>query len=82
MWSKRNHGQKVEEDLTSRFDRFSRADLIDLLEASMMRSGELFRGLSHSELDQMWVLTQLEQNTEQAQAAIRALQRKLSLQTF
>ena len=66
----------------SRFDRFSRADLIDLLEASMMRNGELFRGLSHSELDQEWILSQLEMQTEQSLAAIRVLQRKLALQTF
>ena len=66
----------------SRFDRFSRADLIDLLEASMMRSGELFRGLSHSEMDQEWILAQLEVQSQQSLEAINALQRKLALQTF
>ena len=66
----------------SRFDRFARADLIDLLEATMMRNGELFRGLSHSDLDQTWVLSQMETQTEMALGAIRALQRKVDLQTF
>ncbi len=66
----------------SRFDRFGKADLIDLLEASMMRNGELFRGLSHSELDPTWVLSQMETQTQMALGAIRALQRKVDLQTF
>jgi hypothetical protein len=66
----------------SKFDRFARADLIDMLEAAMMRNGEMFRGLSHSELDQEWVLSQLEVLTEQQLGAIRALQRKLNLQTI
>jgi len=74
--------QKTSTTTSSRFDRFGRADLIDLLEASMMRSGELFRGLSHSELDQEWILSQLEIQSEQALAAIRALQRKVELQTL
>jgi hypothetical protein len=84
MKVKRVRGRRiVEEEIPpSRFDRFSRADLIDLLEATMMRSGELFRGLSHSELDQVWVLAQLEEQATQSLAAIRALQRKLDLQTF
>lgn len=73
---------KTEMTPSSRYDRFSRADLIDLLESSMMRTGELFRGLSHSELDQGWVLNQLEVQAEQSLAAIRALQRKLDLQTL
>lgn len=67
---------------SSRFDRFARADLIDLLEATMMRNGELFRGLSHSEMDQTWVLSQLELNVQQQLGAIQALQRKVELQTF
>ena len=66
----------------SRFDRFGRADLIDLLEASMMRNGELFRGLSHSDLDQEWVLTQMETQTQMMLGAIGALRRKVDLQTF
>ena len=67
---------------SSRFDRFSRADLIDLVEATMMRNGEMFRGLSHSELDQAWVLDRLEAETMQQLEAIRALRRKVDLQTF
>ena len=73
---------KTEMTPSSRYDRFSRGDLIDLLEASMMRTGELFRGLSHSEIDQAWILSQLETQSEQSLAAIRALQRKLELQTL
>jgi hypothetical protein len=74
--------KKTPELTPSRFDRLSRADLIDLLEASMMRNGELFRGLSHSELDQEWVLTQLQTHTVQQLEAIRALRRKVALQTL
>jgi hypothetical protein len=66
----------------SRFDRFGKSDLIDMLEASMMRNGELFRGLSHSELDPAWVLAQMETQTQMALGAIQALQRKVDLQTF
>jgi hypothetical protein len=66
----------------SRFDRFGKADLIDLLESSMMRNSELFRGLSHSELDPRWVLSQMETQTEMTLGAIRSLQRKVELQTF
>lgn len=66
----------------SRFDRFGRSDLVDMLESTMLRNAELFRGLSHSEIDQAWILAQLETQTEMALGAIRALQRKVELQTF
>jgi hypothetical protein len=66
----------------SRFDRFGRADLINLLESTMLRNAELFRGLSHSEIDQEWILSQLEVHAETQLGAIRALQRKVDLQTF
>ena len=77
--------RKKHRDLStpSRYERLSRPELIDLLEATMMRSSELFRGLNHSELDQAWVLSRLETHAEQALGAIRALQRKMvDLQTF
>ena len=48
----------------------------------MLRNAELFRGLSHSDLDQRWVLAELETQTATALGAIRALQRKVDLQTF
>lgn len=66
----------------SRFDRFGKADLIDMLEATMLRNAELFRGLSHSELSPTWVLSQMETQTQMAMGAIQALQRKVDLQTF
>ena len=66
----------------SRLDSFGKADLIDLLESTMLRNAELFRGLSHSELSPVWVLDQMSVQTETALAAIRALQRKVELQTF
>jgi hypothetical protein len=72
--------QKIPEP--SRFDRFGRADLVDMLEATMLRNAELFRGLSHSELPQAWVLAELETQTQMALGAIQALQRKVELQTF
>ena len=79
MWKRKT---AKEAPTRSKFSRFGRSDLIDLLEATMMRNGELFRGLSHSELDQEWVLAQLETQTQQQLEAIRALQAKVELQTF
>ena len=63
----------------SRFDKLSQADLTACVEAEMTRTGELFRGLSHSELDQMWVLSEMETHTETALAAIRAMKRKVAV---
>lgn len=63
----------------SRLDRFDQSDLRDLIESQMMRAGELMRGLSHSELDQRWVLAQLDEVVGTEHEAIRALRRKVEL---
>jgi hypothetical protein len=63
----------------SKLDLLSQDDLIALLEAQMMRNGELFRGLFHKELDQEWVLEQMATHAETAVLAIHALQRKVAV---
>lgn len=53
-----------------------------MLESTLMRNTELFRGLSHGELDQRWILSEMATQTEMALGAIRGLQRKVEVQTF
>lgn len=61
----------------SKFDRWQDQDLINCIEAQMRRTGELFRGLSHQELDQTWVLSEMELHVDTALQAIRAMQRRV-----
>jgi hypothetical protein len=62
----------------NRFDRWRTEDLINLIEAEMTRSGELFRGLSHSEIDQEWLLHEMRTHVQGALEAIQALERKVA----
>jgi hypothetical protein len=62
----------------SRFDRWTDNDLINCIEAEMARTGELFRGLSQPELDNEWVLQEMEIHTDTALQAIRALRRRVA----
>ena len=63
----------------SKLDKLSQDDLIALIEAQMMRNGELFRGLFHRELEQDWVLNEMLLHAETQVAAIQALQRKVAI---
>ena len=46
----------------------------------MRRTGELFRGLSHgSELDQGWVLEELDVHMQTALLAVQTLRRRVAL---
>ena len=44
-----------------------------------MRTAELFRGLTHREIDQSWILAQMETQIEQAQHATQALAKRQHL---
>jgi hypothetical protein len=46
----------------------------------MRRSGELFRGLSHTELDPAWTLEQLELNITTALQAVQTMRRRVAIQ--
>ena len=60
----------------SKLDRLSERELIDALEANLSRSSDLFRGLSHSEIDRGWTLALLADHLETAEEVVKALQRK------
>ena len=52
-------------------------DLEVLLETSLSRTAELFRGLSHREIETPWVLQQMETEILQALATVQVLQRRV-----
>lgn len=62
----------------TKFDRLSETALIDCLEAEMRRTGELFRGFSHSELDKQWVAAEMVTHLQTALLATQALQRRVA----
>jgi hypothetical protein len=64
----------------TRFDKWSDSDLINCIEAQMRRSGELFRGLSHTELDPAWTPEQLELNITTALQAVQTMRRRVAIQ--
>jgi hypothetical protein len=77
MWSRT---KKTTESLPppSRFDRWSEGDLINAIEACGQRSGELFRGFNHGELDQAWILAEMGKQLETALACVQTLQRRVA----
>ena len=78
MWDKKR--KKVTEiPPPSRFDRWSEGDLINVIEACGQRSGELFRGFNHGELDQEWILAEMSKQLETARRAVQTLQRRVAL---
>jgi hypothetical protein len=62
----------------SKFDRLTESDLINCIEAEIGRSAELFRGLSHSEIDNAWVLSGMSGHLQSALLAVQALQRRVA----
>ena len=76
MWG-RAKKQSISTERT-KFDRLSEQALIDCLEAEMCRTGELFRGFNHSELDQGWVVAEMLTHLETAKLATEALQRRVA----
>lgn len=77
MWSKT---KKTTASLPppSKFDRWSEGDLIACIESCGQRAGELFRGFSHGELDQAWILSEMDKQLETALMAVHTLQRRVA----
>lgn len=63
----------------SRLDRLPEEDLIRVLETALLRSSELFRGLSHREIDKAWILSEMHLQVTSAEQAIQALQRRIDV---
>jgi hypothetical protein len=78
MWS-RTKNPKTPLPPRTKFDRFSEGDLINCIEASGQRCGELFRGFSHGEMDQEWILSEMETHLSTALMAVQTLQRRLAI---
>lgn len=65
--------------LRTKFDRMAEGDLETALEATLIRTAELFRGFQHREVDRRWMMKQMCTEIDQAQQIIQALQRKVEL---
>lgn len=76
MWAKK---KATEIPSPTRFDRWSEGDLINAIEACGQRSGELFRGFSHSELDQAWILEEMEKQLDTALQCVQTLRRRVAV---
>lgn len=75
MWGRKT---KTELPAPTRFDRWSDGDLINVIEACGQRSGELFRGFNHGELDQEWILAEMGKQLQTALLAVQTLQRRVA----
>jgi len=73
----RRTSQPVMPKTQQKLERLPSPDLETLLETSLSRTAELFRGLSHKELDTKWVLLEMEMNLNQAMAVTQALLRRV-----
>jgi hypothetical protein len=79
MWSRTKKTKTPFLPPPSKFDRWSEGDLINCVESEMRRSGELFRGFSHSELDQAWILEEMDVHMSAALEAVRTLRRRVAV---
>lgn len=61
----------------TKFDRMPSVDLETALETALQETARLFRGVTHREIDQEWLLAQMEQQIQTALQAVQALRRKL-----
>jgi len=77
MWDRKRRKEEAKVPKASRFDRLSQAALIDCLEAEMRRTAELFRGFSHTDIEQDWIVTQMLVHLETAKLATEALLRRV-----
>jgi hypothetical protein len=75
-WGRKKETEKLPPP--TRFDRWSEGDLINCIEACGQRSGELFRGFNHGDLDQAWILAEMDKQLETALLAVRTLQRRVA----
>ena len=71
--------KKSREIPPSKFDKMPEELLYSTVEASLMRSAELFRGLTHREIDQGWILAEMETQIAQAMGATQALMKRQHL---
>lgn len=71
--------KKSKETTPSKFDKMPEELLYSTVETSLMRSAELFRGLVHREIDQAWILAEMEVQIIQAQGAVQALAKRQHL---
>ena len=71
--------EEVQEIPPSKFDKMPEELLYSTVEASLMRSAELFRGLTHREIDQGWILAEMETQIAQAMGATQALMKRQHL---
>ena len=78
-WGKKKETENPLLINVTRFDKWSDGDLINCIEAEMRRSGELFRGISHGELDQQWVLAELDTHMQTALLAVQTLRRRVAI---
>jgi hypothetical protein len=62
---------------SSRYDHLTSTQLQEAIETSMATTAQLFRGLSHREIDSEWLLAQMESEITQVLAAIQALRRRV-----
>ena len=69
----RRTSQTVMSKTHQKLDRLPSSDLELLLESSLSRTAELFRGLSHRELETKWVLLEMETNLNQALGVTQTL---------
>jgi hypothetical protein len=71
--------KKSKETTPSKFDKMPEEILYSTVEGSLMRTAELFRGLTHREIDQAWILAEMETQIAQAQGAVKALTKRQHL---
>jgi hypothetical protein len=60
-------------------DKWSDGDLINCIEGQMRRTGELFRGFNHGDLDQEWVLAEMDTHLQTALMAVQTLRRRVAI---
>lgn len=63
--------------LSIRFSKLPKADLEMMLETCLQRTAELFRGMSHREIDTKWLLIQMAREIEQADEILQVLLRRV-----
>lgn len=68
---------EIPDGTVSKFSRLETGDLISLIESSVGRGAEVFRGFQHSDLDRLWVTSEMESQLENALGATRALKQRL-----
>jgi hypothetical protein len=74
MLRRKATGPRPRSSGTSKLGRLPTPDLELALETSLSRTAELFRGITHKELDPAWLLQEMEVQIRQALDAVQVLQ--------